>query len=107
MAYHSTPLDVSASTDVITPPEGRRVRVVGFVIVVAGDVAVKFQSKPAGSGTDITGNMALKAGVAAVGEGNYEGRTFLFETKNDEKLRIVLGGAVQVGGWVNWVDVKD
>lgn len=102
MGYHSTAFDRSSSGTIVSSPGSeRRIRVVGFGLAVAAEVTVKFQSDGT-TDTDLTGVMHFKAGMSSPTPGDRDG--WLFETKPGEPLRMVLGGSVQVGGWVNWVE---
>ncbi|MBY0523438.1 MAG: hypothetical protein K2R98_08560 [Gemmataceae bacterium] len=100
-------IDIAASgqNQIVAAVAGKKIRVVNYLIVAAGAVTAKFQSKE--SPTDLTGAMTMAAGQpigsaysTARQFGGYDGH---FETQTGEGLAISLGGAVQVSGHLNYV----
>lgn len=90
----------SGATAVVAAVAGKHIRVLHYQIVVAGNVAVKFQS----DSTDITGLMSHSA------EGEGSNPSFfagLFQTAEGEALNINLDAAIQVGGHVTYVEYKE
>lgn len=76
---------------------GRRVRVLGLALVAAGAVTVTLKS----AATSITGAMSLVTGVplAAPPTSSMDVTPHL-RTATGEALNLVLGGSVQVSGWI-------
>ncbi len=72
---------------------GYKIRVHSYTLVAAGTVTVAFES--AASGTALTGDMTLIAGVPLVVPFQREGH---FETIVSELLNLELGGGTQVSG---------
>jgi len=71
---------------------------VSLFMVVTADVTVKFQRAT----TDITGAMPILAKSGLVLNPNAAG---WFETGTNEALNINLGGAIVVGGAINYIQV--
>lgn len=82
--------------EVVAAVAGKKICVLSFGIVAAGDVDAKFRSGT----TDITGLMDL----AAAGNGLVAAPSFPgyhhFETAAGAALNLNLSAAVNVGGWV-------
>lgn len=77
---------------------GNKIKVVSLFLVAAGAVVVTFQSA-AGA---LSGPMSMVAGTPfALDAGDEFGH--LLETNPNEALNILLGGAVQVSGWIGYV----
>jgi hypothetical protein len=94
-------VDKAASGDLVAAPSGatvgQKIRVVGYTLVAAGAVTVKFQS---GGSTDLTGAMSLITGTPVEAWGSAEAP--VLSCGKDEKLNIVLSGAVQVSGHITY-----
>ena len=90
-------ISLSATGELVAAIAGRRIRVLGYLMVAAGAVTVKFQS----ASTDLTGAMTLATGVpnTAMG-GNSLDVIPDVETAHGEALNLTLSGAVQVSGWL-------
>lgn len=97
-ATHTNPvvqyakIDTAASADLVALVAGKKIRVLGLVLVVASAVTVKLQS---GGATDLTGAMSLIVGVPLVLPTSPNG---YLQTNSGEKLNLVLGSGVQVSG---------
>jgi hypothetical protein len=90
----------SGNNTIVAAVSGRKIRVVAACVHAAGNVTVKFQS--GASGTDLTGAMT----VTATGPIQLMYCQFgHFETAAGSLLNMVLGGVVQVSGWVAYVEV--
>ena len=90
-------IDTAASADLIAAVTGKKLRVLGLVLVTASSVTVKLQS---GGSTDLTGAMTV-AGVMV-----WPAAPFGYvQTNAGEKLNVVLGGAVQTSGGIVYVEV--
>ncbi len=92
-------VDLAASGDLVALVTGKKIRVVDFCLVAAGAVTVKFQT---GAATDLTGAMSLITGTPLQPGFDPTGH---FETVAGAKLNLVLGGSVQVSGWLKYVEV--
>lgn len=90
----------SGATAVVAAVTAKKIKVLGYVFVAAGAVAVKFQSAT----TDITGVMTIgsNGGVAASAVAPAGGH--LLETAAGEALNINLSDAVVVGGHLSYVE---
>lgn len=98
------PIAASSSGDntIVDAMEGKKIRVLGYVLVGAGAVNVKFQSGAAGD--DLTGVMPIAGaggGIAATPSGLGQ-----FETDKGELLNLNLSDAVAVTGHVTYQRVK-
>lgn len=89
------------NTIVAAQGAGVKIRVVGFMLVAAGAVTANFQS--GAGGTTLTGAMSLITGVSVpYGPGPWG----LFETAANAILNLNLSGAIQVSGFVVWVQAQ-
>jgi hypothetical protein len=85
----------SGATTLVAADSTRRINVVSFGVVATGAVTVKFT----GTG-DLTGAMAFGANGGMSLSATAGG--FLFQTSVNALLAIVLGGAVQVSGFLTY-----
>ena len=92
-------VDLAASGDLVAAVTGKKIRVVGLCLVAAGSVTAKFQT---GAATDLTGAISLVAGTPLQPGFDPTGH---LETASGGKLNLVLGGAVQVSGWLKYLEV--
>lgn len=92
-------LSVSAASSgdntLLAAQTGSKIRVLSYTLVAAGTVTVAFES--GASGTALTGDMTLIAGVPLVVPFQREGH---FETAASTLLNLELGGNVQVSGHI-------
>lgn len=91
--YHVPILASSVVTNIVVPGQvGKRIVVLAYVIIAAGDVTVTWSS---GGFTDLSGPMPIsqRGGVSAP-----EAAHGHFATREGEDLVINLGGVVTVGG---------
>lgn len=100
----SAPIAVSSSGDntIVTAVAGKKIRVLGYVLVANAAVNTKWKS---GAGTDKTGLLynAANGGVSAPVVGDPS-EVFWFETAAGEALVLNLSGAVAVGGHVVYLE---
>lgn len=100
-----TALSVSAASSgdntLLAAVTGHKIRVLSYTLVAAGTVTVAFES--AASGTALTGDMTLIAGVPLVVPFQREGH---FETAVSALLNLELGGNVQVSGHITYALVQ-
>lgn len=89
----------SGDNTVVAAVAGKKIRVVGFVLVAAGAVDARFESDA--DGTALTGVMTL----AAAGDRIASGFSPLgwFETAAGELLNLELSGAVSVDGMLTYL----
>ena len=90
-------ISTSASADLVAAVAGKRIRVLDIVLVAAGAVTAQLQSNAT---TNLTGAMSLITGVPLGFSASQFG---LFQTGVGEKLNLVLGGAVQISGFLVYV----
>lgn len=84
--------------------EGKRIRVLGLVLVAAGSVVATLYSGASATGTMLTGAMSMAVGeklvlTPAVGTSGW------MESEIGEALVMKLSAAVQVGGMLTYVEV--
>jgi hypothetical protein len=91
--------NTAANQQIVAAAGGsNKIKVVSFFLVAAGAVVVTFQS----GSNPITGPMTMATGVPLQGDaGDVYGR--LIETAAGQALNLLLGAAVQVSGFVNYV----
>ena len=89
----------SGNTQLVAAVAGAKIRIVGFLLVTAGTVLVKFVS---GASPDLTGAMTLAVGKWISAEQAPFG---ILETAVGQPLNINLGSAVQTSGWLVYVTV--
>ena len=102
MPFASISTSSSGDTTVVAAQPNRKIRVICYTVVAAGDVSVRFKS---GASTNLTGAMALatNGGAAPSGAGiSPSGFVGLFETAVGEALVINLSAAVAVGGHLTY-----
>lgn len=85
----------------------KKIRVLTLTLVSAGTVSIKWQSTTnnssgSGSNTDLTGLMSL---VANTGMADVFSPVGLFETVAGEGLKLNLNAAVQVSGYLTYVEI--
>ncbi|MGE4163874.1 MAG: hypothetical protein AB7G23_19270 [Vicinamibacterales bacterium] len=83
----------SGNNTLVAAVTGKRIRVLGFVLVGAGAVTAKFQS--GAGGTDLTGAMTMAAASVVAVPPNEPG---CFETAVGALLNLNLSAAVSVAG---------
>lgn len=86
----------SGNTDIVAAVTGRRIRVVKFTLITDAAVDVKF----VGGSTDLTGLLSLAADGGLRETFDPTGH---FQTEPGEALKINLGGAAVVGGYLQYV----
>lgn len=91
----------SGTNEIVAAKTGMTIRVLSYVLVVAGEVVVTWKSA-----TDaISGAMTLIKGtplVAPAGSPSVIDRPAHLETAPSEALNLSLGGAVQVSGHLEY-----
>lgn len=96
-------IDAASAGDntVVAAVAGKKIRVVGIKFSVASDVTVTWKSGT--GGTALSGAETFKAGG---GMSDYWGpHGYFFETSAGALLNCSLGGAVQVSGWLNYIEI--
>jgi hypothetical protein len=84
---------------IVAAVTGKKIRVLSMQLVTAGAVTVTWKSA-----TD-TICAAQSFAANAVFSANFGPQGYLFETAASAALNIVLGGAVQVSGTLNYIEV--
>lgn len=97
--YAALAASTSGASTAVAAVAGKKIRVLGYVIVANGAVNVKFQSHTAG---DLTGLFYLVANTGVAGGYNPVGH---FETVAGEALDINLSGNVAAGGHLTYLEV--
>lgn len=90
----------SGDNTVVAAVSGKRIRVLSYVLIATGAVAVKFVSDA--SGTDITGAMDLGANGGVSAPHSPSGH---YQTGVGEALILNLGAAVQVSGHLTYIEI--
>lgn len=102
MKYAVINASASGSNTVVAAVTGKRIRVLSYVMIAAGDVTVTWRS----ASTAISGPMALATnGGAAPGSGQMApvGLFGQFQTEAGEALNMNLSAAVAVGGHLTYI----
>ena len=102
MKYAVVNASASGTNTVVAAIANKRIRVLSYVIVAAGDVTVTWQS----ASTAISGPMALAANGGAApsaGQSVPAGLIGQFETNQGEALVVNLGSAISVGGHITYI----
>ena len=89
----------AASTAIIAAVTGKKIRILGLVLVAAGAVDVTIEDEDGGN---LIGLMSLAANgsvVLPVSGVGYQ------ETPAGKALHLLLGGAVQVGGSIDYQEI--
>ena len=95
-------IDAAASGDntIVALVSGKKIRVLGGLLVAAGDVNVRFESGAAG--TALTGQMNLTTNSGFAIPFNPLGN---FESASGVLLNLELSAAISVDGWLTYVEV--
>lgn len=89
----------SGNNTIVAAVTGKKIRVLGYVLVAGGAVNARFESDA--DGTALTGVMTLAAAGDVIAPGyNPSGH---FETVAGELLNLELSGAVSVDGHLTYV----
>lgn len=91
----------SGNNTLVAAVTGKKIRVLGFVLVGAGAVTAKFQS--GAGGTDLTGAMTLAAASSVAVPPRETG---CFETAAGALLNLNLSAAVAVAGFLVYRTVE-
>ena len=91
----------SGDNSIVAAVTGKRIKVLGLVMVAAGAVTARFES--AAGGTALTGQMSLITGTPIVLPLDLE--VGHFETAAGAALNLELSGAVSVDGVLTYVEV--
>lgn len=97
MPFASISTSASGDTTIIAAQPGRKIRVLNYTVIAAGDVSIRWKS----GSTNITGAMALATNGGAAPSGAAQspsGHIGLFETAVGEALVLNLSAAIAVGG---------
>lgn len=89
---------VSGNNTLVAAVAGKKIRVLGFVLVSAGTVTARFES--AADGTALTGQMTLAVNTVVSSGYNALG---WFETVAGQLLNLELSAAVSVDGVLTYV----
>jgi hypothetical protein len=98
--YAAIDTAVLGNTTLVAAVSGRKIRVVGFIIVADGTVSITFQS--GAGGTALTGAMPMAANTHIHGGHNSAG---WFETAEGALLNLNLSAAVGVRGALVYIIV--
>lgn len=102
MKYAAISASSSGSNTVVAAVTGKRIRVLSYVMVAAGDVTATWQS----ASTNLSGGMALAANGGAApsaGQATPGGLIGQFETNQGEALNLNLSAAVSVAGHLTYI----
>ncbi|NOY41184.1 MAG: hypothetical protein GXP26_05025 [Planctomycetes bacterium] len=93
-------IDASTSGDntLVAAVSGKQLRLLGLVLVASGAVSVQLKS----GSTEISGPMALATNGILEGHAGWG----LMETVAGEALVLNLSGAVAVGGWLTFQELR-
>ncbi len=102
MKYAIVNASASGSNTIVAAVTNKRIRVLSYVIIAAGDVSATWQS----ASNALSGPMASAAhGGAApsAGQATPGGLIGQFETNQGEALNLNLSAAVAVGGHITYI----
>jgi hypothetical protein len=102
MKYAAISASSSGSNTVVAAVTGKRIRVLSYVMVAAGDVTATWKS----ASNNISGGMALAANGGAApsaGQATPGGLIGQFETNQGEALNLNLSAAVSVAGHLTYI----
>jgi len=102
MKYAVINASASGSNTVVAAVVGRRIRVVHYLAIAAGDVTATWLS----AATAISGPMAIpqNGGMApSAGVSSPAGILGQFQTEVGEALNLSLSGAISVGGHLTYI----
>ena len=88
---------------IVAATTGKKIRVLAYVVSITGTQTVKFQSKPSGTATDLTGKgLAVPASTTTIVSAGYNPRGW-FETTLGSALQAVSSAAGNVGGHLTYI----
>lgn len=94
---------LASSGNAVAAVTGKRIRVIGWTLSAPAESVIKWQSKPSGAASDLTGEITIAAkgflGDRAGGDDD-EG---CFETAVGEALYLTISAAV--GGYISYVEI--
>ena len=90
----------SGNNTLVAAVTGKKIRVLSYVIVAGGAVTARFESDA--DGTALTGEMELAANQVLAPPDPRGGH---FETAAGELLNLELSGAVNVDGYLSYIEV--
>lgn len=102
MKYAVVNASASGSNTVVAAVANKRIRVLSYVVIAAGDVTATWQS----ASNALSGPMALAANGGAApsaGQAVPAGLIGQFETNHGEALNMNLSAAVAVGGHLTYL----
>jgi hypothetical protein len=102
MKYAVINASASGSNTIVAAVTGKRIRVLSYVMIAAGDVTVTWRS----AANAISGPMALatNGGAApAAGQATPAGLIGQFQTEQGEALNMNLSAAIAVGGHLAYI----
>jgi hypothetical protein len=90
----------AATHTIVTAVERKKIRVIGIMLQpLPSNVSLQWKS-------NTTALAPAATWLAGSGWSDYWGpHGWFFETAAGEALNLTLGGAVQVGGWLNYIEV--
>ena len=91
----------SGDNTLVAAVASKRIRVLDVLIVATDAVTVSFESDA--SGTALTGDISLAANGGFAPGFDLHGH---FQTVAGELLNLELGGAVQVDGWLTYIETS-
>lgn len=102
MKYAVINASASGSNTIVAAVTNKRIRVLSYTMIAAGDVTVTWRS----ASTAISGPMALATNGGAApsaGQATPAGLIGQFETNQGEALNLNLSAAVAVGGHITYI----
>jgi hypothetical protein len=92
---------VAGDIELVALVAGKKIRVLNYTIIAAGDVVVRFESGP--GGTALTGLLTLTASSGAAPNGGDHG---LFETASGAALSLELASSIVIGGHLSYQEIS-
>lgn len=98
-------IDTASAGDnaIVSAVAGRKIRVTAIKFSVASDVTTKWMTGTGLGAVELGDAETWKAGGGM--SDNWGPYGYFFETAVGEALNLYLGGAVQVSGWINYIEV--
>jgi hypothetical protein len=93
----------AGDNEVVAAISGKKIRVTGIKHSCASDVTTTWKSDTGGSAVALGSAETFKAGGGM--SDNWGPYGFFFETALGKSLNLYLSGAVQVSGWVNYIEM--
>jgi len=94
----------AAGNELVAAVSGKKICVLGVVLIANADVTATFYSGPADTGTAISGPLPLGAKGGFAVDAPADPQMHAMETAAGARLSLLLSAAVQCSGWLTYYE---